>query len=723
MQKYLKQGFTLLLSLLIIFCFSTSALAATLPQAGEDWSSRTVILYTNDVHGNAVQSESALGYAALAQLKAEYTAAGASVLLLDAGDAIQGTPLVALEQGANAIRLMNAAGYQAMTLGNHEFDYGQAQLAALAQSADFPFLAANITDAQGEMLFQDHIIFDLPTAKVGVFGLSTPETITSAHPSLVAGLQFSSAEALYATASEQVAILQAAGCDLIICLGHLGTDEGSAPNRSLDVLTHTAGIDLFLDGHSHSVIAGQKVGDALLSSTGTGFANIGIAIYDAADASLQSSLLASGEYSQQEPALAAMAAELQAAVEDELSQVVAKATVQLNGEREPGNRTEETNLGDFSADAVLWSARQSDPTVIAAILNGGGIRASIEAGDISLYNMKTVYPFDNQVAILTLRGAQLQEALAAATAAAPTASGAFPQVAGIEFCLNTSVPYQNGAQYGDTSYYAPADPESRVQILRIGGQAFDPEQSYTIATNDFLAAGGDSYAVFREAYLQNGYPTGVTLESALLQYATEALGGVIGQAYAAPQGRILQVAFQDVPLRSPELPAVALLQQAGIVFGISPESYAPDAALTYGQASAMLYRLAGAGTADDTLSAGYSWALDNGLLTTAEDGTLPAAAATVSREQLALLLQRFLDITQLSLPTTLQLPVLTDAAEISPFATAAVELACSSGLLLPDDNGCFAPQRAATRAEAAQALALLLQQGAPKTEAQEEMAA
>ena len=214
--------------------------------------------------------------------------------------------------------------------------------------------------------------------------------------------------------------------------------------------------------------------------------------------------------------------------------------VMLDGNRAPGVRTQETNLGDFAADAILWAAKQAvgDDKVDAALTNGGGIRASIEAGEVNMLTMKTVFPFGNEVATLTLTGAELLEALEAATWSTPESIGAFPQVAGIEFTIDTTVPYENGEQYADSTYFAPANPGARVTIATVNGQPWAADAVYTIATNDFTAAGGDTYYAFAYPYTQTGYKTGVALEDALVTYTQTVLNGVIGEQYAEPAGRI-----------------------------------------------------------------------------------------------------------------------------------------------------------------------------------------
>ena len=250
--------------------------------------------------------------------------------------------------------------------------------------------------------------------------------------------------------------------------------------------------------------------------------------------------LTAGLYTGIEPEVEALVSGIDKETNDQLSAAFGVSNVKLNGERDPGVRTMETNLGDFACDAILWAARQAlgEDQVAAAVTNGGGIRESIEAGEVTMLTMKTVFPFGNEIAVLTVTGAELLEALEAATCTTPDAIGAFPQVAGIEFTIDTSVPYENGELYPDSTYYAPAKPGSRVAIATVGGEPFNPEKLYNIATNDFTAAGGDTYYAFKYPYQTSGYKTGVALEDALIDYTQTALNGVIGDEYAEPQGRI-----------------------------------------------------------------------------------------------------------------------------------------------------------------------------------------
>ena len=539
---------TLISTLSLVFCAAVpvgaqEAVSETPSyEIPSDVEGKLVIIHTNDTHGHDVAIEGeTIGTAGVAALKADFEAAGADVLLLSAGDFSQGTTLVSLDTGASAVEFMNAAGYDAAALGNHEFDYRMEALENNMAEAEFEVLAANIVDAEtGEPVFTDHITYETSIGTVGIFGLATPETMTKAHPDNVVGLDFYQGEELVECAQEQVDELTAEGCDFIIALVHLGVDEESEPNRSTDVFEQVTGVDLVVDGHSHTTMGGEDalvVNDALVVSTGEYLSNVGVVVTDGE--TTRSELVSAAEYTKTDEAVAEVVNARNAEVEEQLGEVFGSTEVFLDGEREPGVRTRETNLGDFAADAILWQARQNlgEDRVDLALTNGGGIRASIPAGDITMNDMKTVFPFGNTIVTIDVTGEQLLEALEAATCTTPTSIGAFPQVAGIEFTINTAVPYENGEQYPNSTYYAPANPGSRVTITEVNGEPFDPEAVYTVATNDFTAAGGDTYYVFSEG--TNLTMTAVALDDALIHYVSEVLGGVITEEqYGETAGRI-----------------------------------------------------------------------------------------------------------------------------------------------------------------------------------------
>jgi 5'-nucleotidase len=227
-----------------------------------------------------------------------------------------------------------------------------------------------------------------------------------------------------------------------------------------------------------------------------------------------------------------------AQIAGKLATVIGNTEVDLDGERSPGVRTKETNLGDYVADALLWQAKQANgQDVDAAIQNGGGIRASIPAGEITMMTLTTVSPYNNALAIVQLSGTQLLEIIEASTFCLPEAAASLPQVAGISYSVDTGVPYANGEAYPNSTYYAPAAPGARVTITDVGGKGFEADAVYAIAVSDFLANGGDTYYAMAQAYWQTGFTIGYTDTEALINYMQTALGGRIGQDYAGAQGR------------------------------------------------------------------------------------------------------------------------------------------------------------------------------------------
>ena len=545
-----KRKSILSLGIMLALVFSLVMPGGITVWAEEDMTGKLVVLHTNDIHGYFEEDveNGHLGIDAVAAAKKYYQSLGANVLLLDAGDFAQGHTLVSYNQGMNAIELMNAAGYDAISLGNHELDYGYDNMINLVNAANFPVLDANILSKEtGEPLFDTNELFEFEGIKVGVFGLDTPETQTKASPLNVKKITFLDNEELFTCAQNQVDALKAIGCDYIICIGHLGVDEESAGRRSTDLIEHVNGIDLFVDGHSHTVYEnGNQVKDTLIVITGNYLNNLGVVVYDGIETT--ATLISAEEYvGERDAEVAALVQTKAEEVAKAYDALFAKTVYDLVGDK-PVVRSQETNLGNFAAGAYLYAATtyaeeyQLGITVDGAISNGGGIRASISAGDISMNTLMTVFPFGNTVTIIKVTGAQLLEALEAACFICPEASGAFPQVAGIQFVLDTTVPYENGAQYPDSTYYAPANPGSRVTITSVGGKEFKLTDTYYIATNNFTAAGGDTYYVFGQA--EEAIQTEILDADALIAYVNS-MDGVIGEEFKEPAGNITILAEQE----------------------------------------------------------------------------------------------------------------------------------------------------------------------------------
>lgn len=575
-MKKAQKILSVILSLVLLLALGTTAFAEEeYDYAGNarlistDFTGKTVILHSNDVHG-ALD-----GYAYMAGLKQAIEAAGAEkVIVVDAGDFSQGTTYVSSSKGLSAIQMMNKAGYDIVTLGNHEFDFGYAQLMENLKSADFQVICADVyLDETGETICPAMTVVEVDLGeiapaegetvaegeevphdflKIGFFGMETPETATKVNPGLIKEISFATFDDLYASAQIAVDALKEEGVDLTIGLVHLGVDKESALNgyRSIDLFEKVPGIDFLIDGHSHTVMTAGENGEPI-QSTGTKFDNIGVIVIDNETKAITDHYLLDTALLPRDDDVAAAAQEIMDAVDAEYGAVFAKSEVLLNGERDPGNRTEQTNLGTLITDAMVWSVVSAGgldeyyKAPVIGITNGGGIRATIQAGDVTKNDINTVLPFGNTVAVIYVSGTELLEALEASTYCTPEAIGGFPQTSGIEWVLDTTKEYDQGDIYTlngkESSYYAPASIQ-RVTIKAINGEPFDPDAIYAVVTNNFCAAGGDTYNVFNRAYTEGfGFDTGIPMDEAVMSYVADVLGGTIGEQYAAPSELASQV--------------------------------------------------------------------------------------------------------------------------------------------------------------------------------------
>ena len=447
---------------------------------------------------------------------------------------------------------MALVGYDVITLGNHEFDYGFPQLMENLKKHQGDFMVAcnNLVDDEGELIFAPggtapiyaDDTYETELFRIAIVGMATPETQTKANPALMKGLSFIGGKDLYKVTQENVDMARSEGnADIVIALGHLGVDKSSEPNCSYNVMQNVKGIDLFIDGHSHTVMTASK-DNSMVQSTGTGLAYVGAIIIDNATKSIESNgLIDLSAYTKEDATVKAAADKIISDINAEYGKVFARTDVELNGDKDPGNRTQETNLGDLSTDSMLWAIRKdAELTVpaenVVAITNGGGIRAWIHKGDISKLDVNTVLPFGNTVAVVYVTGAELLEALEASTYCTPTSIGGFPQVSGIEFTVDTTKGYDQGDEYPGTTYFAPKT-INRVTIKTVGGKDFDPAATYTIATNDFMASGGDTYYRFVNATAN--YDLGIPMDEVVMDYITTVLNGTVAaDKYGEPAGRI-----------------------------------------------------------------------------------------------------------------------------------------------------------------------------------------
>lgn len=475
-------------------------LCVTLLASGSLWSADLVILHTNDVHGRldshtprGADAEQG-GLVRVATLVEEQRAIhGDKVILLDAGDTIHGTNIVNLFGGQPAIEVMNAMGYNAMTLGNHEFNFGQETLLARVEDANFPVLGANVFyEDDGSVFTVSAYIEEFNGIRVAVLGLVAQDTPVVTHPANVEGLRFADPVEVGAYLARRLKIHQDA--DVVIALTHVGygVDEAlawAAPD-----------IDIIVGGHSHTTleepanINGTIVVQANEYGNYLGALAIDVELRTVMDYDYQ--LIPVGADIPKHPEIAAIIDEWHEVMTARLGETVARTGMDWNGEREYV-RTQETNLGNLVTD-IMRAATDAD----IAITNGGGIRASINRGEITVEDIYTVLPFDNTLVVLELTGFQILEALEHSVRLYPEQNGGFLQVSGMSFDIDPD-----------------AAPGSRINRLRIHGFAPDLSGTYRVATNDFMAAGGDGYAILADAPVHAD--TGIMLRDVVVEYAQE----------------------------------------------------------------------------------------------------------------------------------------------------------------------------------------------------------
>lgn len=441
------------------------------------------LLHTNDMHGFFIEGKyDGMGAAKMKTVFDMYDGMSDNVLILDAGDATQGANLVTLSDGEKAVDVMNALGYDVMVAGNHEFDYSKEQVLTNAGLADFPMLSANIKQEDGSNFLEPYVIKDVDGIKVAVFGLSTPNTTYLSHPDNSVGLTF---EDPVVTAKVLVPMLRAQA-DVVVALVHLG-DEGSE-YTSIELAEEVMGLDVIIDGHSHSTYDyGMVVDGTVIASTGSKTINVGVVELSlksddvvSVDAHLFTKAMSADiEGDAEVAALIASIQEENAVIEN---MVVANTLEELIGER-AFVRTGETNLGNLIAESLLDISGAD-----VALTNGGGIRTSIDVGEITKGEVLTVLPFGNTVTVIELSGADIIAAIENGIEDYPEAKGAFPHIAGMMVEFDSS-----------------KEPGSRVVGLTVGGVAIDETATYTLATNDYLVAGGDGYTMFKDKPVVNEY--------------------------------------------------------------------------------------------------------------------------------------------------------------------------------------------------------------------------
>ena len=489
------------------------------------------ILYTNDVHTYIDNKSPKPTYAAIAALKKSIEDTGRDVLLVDAGDHIQGTAYGSMDDGATIIELMNEAGYDLATPGNHEFDYGMARAKAVIQEADFPYVSCNWVDLRtGFNVLPSVKFFFVGGRKIAFVGVTTPETFTKSTPAYFMNdaqtkyiydiLGGEDGQKLYDAVQEAIDKAEFWGADTIIGLGHLGVDPSSSPWTSEEVIAHTHGFTAFIDGHSHTVMANKQVTDAsgkavTLTQTGSYFKNIG-KMTVGADGTITTELI--NTYEGLDAAVAATASNWISAVDDMLGEEIAVGDTKFyindpaTGKRRI--RSGETNLGDFVADGIYTYFNEIEELHCdVAIMNGGGIRTDVEAGPWSFKTCKTVSPFGNVACLMSVTGQQIQDALefgARFAGAEGKENGGFLQVAGARYTIHPMIP--NTVQTNDKNVWTGSAATPRVSNVEIYDkttgtyQPLDPNATYALAGMNYTLRNlGDGFAMFDGATLIKDY--------------------------------------------------------------------------------------------------------------------------------------------------------------------------------------------------------------------------
>ena len=489
------------------------------------------ILYTNDVHTYIDNKSPKPTYAAIAALKKSIEDTGRDVLLVDAGDHIQGTAYGSMDDGATIIELMNEAGYDLATPGNHEFDYGMARAKAVLQEADFPYVSCNWVDLRtGFNVLPSVKFFFVGGRKIAFVGVTTPETFTKSTPAYFMNdaqtkyiydiLGGEDGQKLYDAVQKAIDKAEFWGADTIIGLGHLGVDPSSSPWTSEEVIAHTHGFTAFIDGHSHTVMANKQVTDAsgkavTLTQTGSYFKNIG-KMTVGADGTITTELI--DTYEGLDAAVAATASNWISAVDDMLGEEIAVGDTKFyindpaTGKRRI--RSGETNLGDFVADGIYTYFNEIEELHCdVAIMNGGGIRTDVEAGPWSFKTCKTVSPFGNVACLMSVTGQQIQDALefgARFAGAEGKENGGFLQVAGARYTIHPMIP--NTVQTNDKNVWTGSAATPRVSNVEIYDKTtgtykpLDPNATYALAGMNYTLRNlGDGFAMFDGATLIKDY--------------------------------------------------------------------------------------------------------------------------------------------------------------------------------------------------------------------------
>ncbi len=542
-----KRIFSIILVLTLVCSLPLSVLATN------NNTDEIIILHTNDTH---CAIEDNLGFAGVAAYKSDMEDIYGEdyVTLVDAGDAVQGGPIGTLTEGEALIEIMNAVGYDYMAPGNHEYDYGMTQFFDLMSLANAKILSCNFIDLTDNTApFAGYAIEEYNGTKVAYVGITTPETLTSSDPTnfqdangnyIYSFSQDTTGDALYTAVQTAVDAALDAGADYVIAIGHLGVDAGIWSSTS--VIQNTTDIDVFIDGHSHTIIDDESVTNkngetVILNQTGSKLLNLGKITINTSTKTITAELISGDEddpdaYTKKDTTVQAKIDEINAEFEDILNEVVAYTSVDLLA-NDPTTgeelvRSQETNLGDLVADAYR-TLLDAD----IAIANGGGIRDNIDSGDITYEDIINVHPYGNEILSVALTGQQVLDALEFGASAAPDHNSGFLQVSGLTYTIDTTI--ESSVQVDANGNFVSVDGEYRVTNVMVGDEPLDLEKTYSVAShNYYLQSYGDGFTMFKDAAVVKD--NGIVDNEVLINYIVDYLDGEVGSDYENlnGQGRI-----------------------------------------------------------------------------------------------------------------------------------------------------------------------------------------
>lgn len=506
-----------------------------------------VILHTNDTHCGIEEN---MGYAGLVWYENQMKEETPYVTLVDAGDAIQGAPVGTLSEGEYLVQIMNKAGYDFAVPGNHEFDYGMEKLLGLSARLDCGYSACNFVNLPSKtQVFAPYKIMEYDDIQVAFVGVATPESITKSTPAYFQDqfgrYRFSfcedeTGEALYSQVQSAVDQARGEGADYVIMVGHLGDNGITEKWSSRSVIANTTGIDAAIDGHSHEVcvenVPNENGEMVVLTQTGTKFANIG-KLTITADGQIQASHVSAVTDAEGDPAkdaeMESFINEIKSQYEKSLKVVLGRTDVDLmDKDPETGLRAvrkAETNLGDLCADASRYMMGAD-----IGFMNGGGIRAGIEAGDITYEDALSVFPYGNMICMVEISGQKIKDALEMGVKNYPEESGGFIHVSGLTYTVDSSVP--SSVVLDEKRNFVSVDGEYRVRDIYVGEEPLDVNRTYTLASHNYwLKSGGDGMSMLMGCPILKD-ETMVDVDT-ITSYISEYLGGTVGEEYKDPRGQ------------------------------------------------------------------------------------------------------------------------------------------------------------------------------------------